>query len=61
MTDDEPRAIARVCQPDDADILTKDDLVPFVEIMEKYNPGSVGVVYENHDPEVELWEKPGES
>ncbi len=45
MTDDELQAIARIRQLDDADILTKDDLIPFVEVMEKYNPGSVGVVY----------------
>ncbi len=61
MTNDEPTAIARVPQLDDADILTKDDLVPFVEIMDKYMPGSVGVVYEDHDPEVDLWKKPGQN
>ncbi len=57
-TDDELKA-TRIRQLDDADILTKDDLIHFVEIMEKYNPGSVRVVYQYHDPEVDLWERAG--
>jgi hypothetical protein len=61
MTDEELNAIARVHQLEDADILTKEDLILFVEIMEKYNPGPLGVVYEDHDPDVNFFESPGES
>ena len=61
MTDEELKAIAKVNQLDDADILTKGDLEPLIKVIEKYMPGSPGVVYEDHDPEVDLWEKPGES
>ncbi len=61
MTQEELKAIARVKQLDDADILTRNDLVPFLEIIEKYNPGSIGVVYEHHDPDLDLFTQPGES
>ena len=37
MTDEELKAIARVRQLDGAGILAKEDLMPFVAIMEKYN------------------------
>ncbi len=59
MTDDELQSIARIKQLDDAVILTKDDLDPFIKIIEKHNPGSVGVVLEHHDPEVDLFERRG--
>ena len=38
MTDDELKAIARVNQLEDADMLTKGDLEPLIKVMEKYNP-----------------------
>ena len=50
MTDEELDAIIRVQHLDDAGILTPNDLLPMIKILEKYSEGT-GVILEHHDPE----------
>ena len=50
MTDDELVTLMRVQKLENEGVLTPGDILPMVEILEKYSGGK-GVILEHHDPE----------